>query len=713
MSPVSMSGVRFGDIDVAHAAEVTERLRTLASQPSADGERVKRAVDDTRRWFPGAQAVLLPLPNSLGGEAVDAFNRDDVAALPPNDRGSVLTRLSRALGARVAAHTSSPRQVSIQFPSSAKQLKAGAGPTSTNYHVFNPFFEPMDRLPDADGIWQLIMRLSDRDAFKVKTNSQTGLVQTSDTDNADMLRQWFTDSAMAGWMQRERDPKGWQQSMYVNAAALNSPAALSDFANAIASPDWYRKGGVMQGVFHIYLPKSVQIDAAGDPVAKDIEYDKSWFNQKRLESQGLILMNLVDTMRAGMVPATQEPDIYHPAQKAEFRTAYWGFHSDDLLKTKRGQGVLTAVANLANYLVAVNTDPKTNQVDFKAPSASSWEEKPFAEGMTWDTATAVMGLEKLRDFMHNPAYDSQAGVNDVREALRKQPGGDLLGNAKRLDDVIKVGRDQIQARIVAQLKGRRLPQQNPARPLDTSLLLLAASDYVFVPGKPMQDARVRASLVQTTLKGLMGPLGVRRYNEFLDSGSDESTTLLHDSYLNKGYHLPDALRRSALGLAQATTAGHDYGSTDASSTEAMLDRQKLSSFDTSAQWCIGVSAGIQALSTAKQSAWTAIKASKKPASENTRVFLQGLDGQLLHLVNLAGATIAARSQADKPVIRADGSQVPDGSVMEAYEATPTLKPGQFAWRPGAHTLPWGTVQLYDGLKRAKKAAEMVVSASVV
>ncbi len=202
MASVSTSGVRFGMIAVAQAAEVSDRLIRLANEPDADRDQVMTAVDDTRRWFPGAHSVMLPLPNALGGETVDAFHREAVVTLPPTERASILTRLSRVLKARVAAHTSAPRQVSIQFPPSASRAKVGEGPTSRQYQVFNPFFEPMATLPSAHDTWQLIMQLSDRNAFKLKTDELTGLVQTSDTDNKDMLRQWFTDSAMAGWMQR-------------------------------------------------------------------------------------------------------------------------------------------------------------------------------------------------------------------------------------------------------------------------------------------------------------------------------------------------------------------------------------------------------------------------------------------------------------------------------------------------------------------------------
>jgi hypothetical protein len=43
--------------------------------------------------------------------------------------------------------------------------------------------------------------------------------------------------------------------------------------------------------------------------------------------------------------------------------------------------------------------------------------------------------------------------------------------------------------------------------------------------------------------------------------------------------------------------------------------------------------------------------------------------------------------------------------MEAYEAIIDLN-GRHIFVPGAHTLPWSTAQLFDGLRLAEEAARV-------
>jgi hypothetical protein len=111
-----------------------------------------------------------------------------------------------------------------------------------------------------------------------------------------MLRQWFTDSSMNGLLQREKDPENWKKNLIVSAAALNIAAAKEAVEKSVQDPDWYRKGDIMNGVFHIYQPESVEFDTTTHaPHVDKIKLDHTWFNQKRLESQALVLLALVDT----------------------------------------------------------------------------------------------------------------------------------------------------------------------------------------------------------------------------------------------------------------------------------------------------------------------------------------------------------------------------------------------------------------------------------
>lgn len=535
------------------------------------------------------------------------------------------------------------------------------------YTVHNEFFTPYQVMPKAADLKALLGDLERKGSFTVITNPETGLVQTSDTINQDMRRQWFTDSAMVGYLQRSQAPASWQKSMITNAAALNTTEALAAVESTVANPNWYRQGGLKQGVFHIYLPQTVKVDRHGVPIAAGIQLDSSWENQKRLESQALMLYHLVDTVQAGM---KRQP---------------YGFKSN-LLGSKGGDYVTQAIAQMGRYLLATNTDPATQQYNFNTPSASSWEEAPFKEGMTWDGAVSVLAVEKLRDLLYAKA-EKTPQLKAWRQAILQQ-APELTD--ERLKGFIQSGRQWVDQRISQPLRQDLDPVQTPQRPYDTSLMLLAASPYTFYRNAPLSDARARFELVRKTKQALMGEHGMRRYNEFTLEGTE-----FHDSYLNVGFHFPDKERRKALGIQQGS--GKEYGSTDASSLDALQDRQALSKPEYAAQWGLGLSASLQALARAKRDVLTHIETTGK-ASPEAKHLLKGINEELLDSLNRNIAAIPGPLKAGQTIIRSDGTPLKPYQPIEAYEAVPTKKNG-VKWIPGAHTLPWHAAQLYDGLNQ--------------
>ncbi len=537
------------------------------------------------------------------------------------------------------------------------------------YTIHNEFFTPFKTM-DAAALTELLADLENKGSFDFRTNPVTGLVQTSETDNAHMLRQWFTDSCMVGHFQRKKHPGMWRKNMLTNAAALNSPDAIKAVEKTVADPAWYREGGLMNGVFHIYLPRSVAMDTDGLPKPEAIELDKTWFNQKRLASQALMLNHLVDTILAG--PIAHQGDDAAP----------WGFTEKDL----QGRGkelVTTAIGNMARYLIAVNTDPKTGKPNFKTPSASSWEEAPFKEGMTWDAAIMVASLEKLQQLLElSPSNKKLATLQSKINAAAPTVTPDQL---KRY---IQAGRQYVASRITAPLKAGKAPVQTPNRPYDTSLMLLAASDYRFDPEDTLSDARTRFKLIKQTKQALLGENGLRRYNEYQLKGET-----LHDSYLNIAFHFPDKLRRLALNIAPAK-AGKEYGSGDASSVDDLKQRQALSKFKHTAEWGLGLSAGLQGLVKVKNDVLTTVEAGKHVAEATA--LLGQVNEEIIDFINRNIAAIPGPMAGNTRVLRADGTECPPYKPLEAYEVVPDNN-GQPVKIPGAHTLPWHAAQLYDAL----------------
>jgi len=218
------------------------------------------------------------------------------------------------------------------------------------YQIHNRFFTPLKPSAfNSHELERIFKELSSKGSFKVITSPKTGLIRTSDKDDTHhMSRQWFTDSAMMFPLQRTLDPQGWKKNMMTNAAALNHPEAQRAVQETLKNPDWFRKGSVKNGVFHIYWPSSVELDTNQVPKPEKIKLDETWFSQNRLESQALMTLRLLETLKAGLIP------------NKNGQLKPWGFHPQDLegRKAKNEAYVTNAIHSMSRYLIAVNTDPK-------------------------------------------------------------------------------------------------------------------------------------------------------------------------------------------------------------------------------------------------------------------------------------------------------------------------------------------------------------------
>lgn len=182
--------------------------------------------------------------------------------------------------------------------------------------------------------------------FAVRVDPATGLVATSGgAEVAEMAeRQWVTDTVRTGELERRFHPEGWRKAVHTLARFYTNPTEQAAFDRAIADPRTYREGGAVEGVAHIFYPRT-------------LERDPAWFNNKRLESHGLAMRAFVDALRAGEL----EPRV------------------------------LQALANLAGYFRAIDYP--------SAPSAGNWEETPFPGGLTWDTEAIRSAYAALRDLL--------------------------------------------------------------------------------------------------------------------------------------------------------------------------------------------------------------------------------------------------------------------------------------------------------------------------
>jgi hypothetical protein len=505
--------------------------------------------------------------------------------------------------------------------------------------VHNPMFQPLTQL-DRAAIADTFLQLNTQGTFAFQSHPQTGLVRTSDTLQSHMHRQWFTDSVMVGYWQREADPQGWQRSMLAQAAIINSKTVANVLAKVEQDPAWYRSGPISHGIFHLYQPDSLQLDAEQRVIPDSVTEDPEWHNRKRLESQAQLLWWLALTWQ----------------QTAEA----WGF-ADDYRTGQPAATIMTAMQRLTRYLLAVTTHPVTGEPDFHTPSASSWEEYAFADGMTSDAGYIVLALEAV------------ANLPDM--------AGLQADYANHLKPHIAAGRNYIDQRITQRLAQGLAPMQTSHRHADMSLTFLAASGYRFNQQDDVADVETRLGLVQSCLTQLTGDHGMRRFNHYTIEG-----VALFDNYLNYAGNFPRELFADHLG-EQLDSGDYMAAGEEASSPQALMSRQKTSRFEYTAQWGLGLSASLQALVLCRQQ----VRHNAAPLA-----LQQQVDTLLIEVYNRCIAAIPARQDDNQPLYRADGTLCPDFAAMEAYQVMPD-KNGNPVWVPGAHTLPWHAAQLYDGL----------------
>jgi hypothetical protein len=512
------------------------------------------------------------------------------------------------------------------------------------YVIHNPFFSPLTTL-DKQAMADTTAFLLANGTFTFHSHPQTGLVRTSDTVQTHMHRQWLTDSVMVGYWQRRGDPAGWQRSMATQAAIMAGNQVANVVHTVENNPNWYRQGPVSHGLFHLYQPGCLQLDADGWVVPDSVQEDATWSNRKRLESQAQVLFWLAQTWLANDQP--------------------WGF-GDVFRHGTPLRHIQAAVSHLTRYLLAVTTDPHTGLPNFQSPSASSWEEAPFSDGMTSDAAFIVLALQAVL------AVQSTLTIPNL-------PALDVLHRT------VTAGQAYIHQRIVDPLLAGQAPMQSQSRPADMSLALLAASAYRFFPNDSLKDVRIRLGLVQYGLDQLAGPYGMRRFNEYT-----LQDVTLHDNYLNYAGNFPRTLYAHLLG--ETVDASHYFAAgDDTSSPQALLSRQQTSRFAYSAQWGLGLSASLQALVQCLHDI-AHVSTELKPVIEAT----------LVDVFNRCIAVIPApmpdHLSDSHEMLRADGSVCPAYAAMEAYQVVPDAD-GNPVWLPGAHTLPWHAAQLYDGLIR--------------
>lgn len=624
-TPIVPSSPRLPNATEAHwqnvARESADWLGQVVAGKAALGPADQPRLSDLEHVL-GRPYVVIPDPDQPGRQrAVETHLRvQDMQSHPEQARS-----LHQALQTMLAA-TSDPttrvRLGELELPVHNQAVAEQMRPSYT-----------------AASFKRLFDLCQEHGTFDIKVNPETGLIATADAaENPEMSqRQWVTDTVRCGELERPKAPDQWPRALQ-RLAAFYAGSERPAFEKAINHPASYRQGGPVEGVAHIFYPSS----EARDP---------KWFNNKRLESGGLALGALCDTLKAGLVE-------HHP----------WGF------APQPSSEVTDSISLLANYFMAIDYS--------SAPSAGNWEETPFPGGLTWDTTAIHNGLKSLKDLLYNPAYDSNPAMRQVRDGIHRAPFGKRL-TKQRLDQAIDAGQARVRKTYLAESPGHR--------EMDSSLVFMSQTP-IRLDDHPITDARKHLEMLGKVEDSLVRDHGMIRYAPFSLSLADGSKVQSPDSYLGLNYNV--AVDKDGKLNLEWKRVLDSFGSKDASDPSVFAARAELSTPRTEAEW-------FMVSDLANGYVHQAEKLLDMEQGEQTRALLKtALDGAARN-INRAYARITGPDER-----KANGQPCPGWAVPEAYqrvsslwESTPGSGERETRMLPGIDTpLTWASASLFSASK---------------
>ena len=423
------------------------------------------------------------------------------------------------------------------------------------------------------------------------------------------------------------------------------------FERVIQDPESYRTDVRGAGVAHLFDPETFT------------RYN--WLNPKRLESHGLALRAFCEALKTG------------------------GFGSNP------PDDVLNAVSSLAKYFAVIDYP--------SAPSNGPWEEIVY-NGLTWDTEAVRSAFESLKDLMHNPAYNNNASIQNVREHLAETRYGDLLTDKTQLTELIRKGQRKVGDRI-RETFGKPHPSEHPDRPQDASLAFVTTST-IKLSKNPMIDAARQTRILEYVEKHLVKENGVLRYVPFKTRLSTGQPVETKDGYLMPNWGLmADAHGRiSMFKQVFAQQAGTDITHIEPSSPDRFHARSTYGREGKEAQWFM-IAEIAKGYGKQLQKVLDCLERENRLPEQWERELLEKLLAKETEYINRSYARITGER-----LIKANGLPCPAWRVPEAYQHVSTLNGNnETRMLPGVNTpLAWASSSLYsasevfmDNLQRLK------------
>ncbi len=552
----------------------------------------------------------------------------------------------------------------------ANNYRPFIGPNSIAVH--NDQIAALMRDRYSSGEFHALLELCHQhNVFQLEVNSQTGLVCTSGCpENWDMHgRTWVHDSVSVQSLQRQSHPQAAVQALLTLARFYCTEAEQNEIALTIADRNYFlERNGLEEevwlkhGVAHVFV--------AGSPVDPNaLTRDPGWFNHKRLGSHGLALAEFCQEILRGALANRQ-------------RSA-----SDEAI-------IVDAIASLAAYLSALNTDPRTGIPDFQACSAGNWEELPFPGGLTSDIESMRLGFEYLHYLLSDPELAGNAIVARIRRQLQLHKYGTFLQDLPQIEALVNTAA----AKIIERLLLGSQPQEHPIRPDDASLVFISTSS-IHLAEDPWEDAAAHFKVLDHASSCLLRESGMIRYAPFKMPLTEGGTFPAADSYLAYNFWLPEALRCWIVGVAANNRSATSGGSTDTSTESGFVDRQKLMPTGTEAQWFMVSEAA------AGYALWTTrllseiIRRRTAPNSNEQKLIDHGVL-QAHNLINRAFARIT--HSGAEIVYKSNGLPCLPWAVPEAMECVSSGRGGH-TLLPGVNTpLAWAQASLSHAAQAFKE-----------
>lgn len=582
------------------------------------------------------ERLLSELAKTLGLEhlpvagGLDLLSARDLEMLP--ERKTTMTSLINSLAAIAEADSYEPKILPLGAISLPVHNLDIASHLRANYSAAQ-FSELFTLAQEAGG-------------FKVSIQEDTGLVRTSDaSENWHMsARQWVTDTVRCGDLEREINPPRWRRALLTLCRFYNQKDELNAIEQSVKDPDWYRLGGPINGVAHIFIPDT-------------LHRDESWFNNKRLESHGLALQALCELATSLVSNDELEPE-------AELFL------------------ILDTIANLASYLKSINTNPKNGQFDFDAPSAGAWEEIPFAGGLTSDTEAMRAGFAALQELI-------QVAPEKLRDRLVNSRFGAWLSDAAQLKALI----DAAHLKIMDRLFGAAHPIENPIRPTDSSLSFISTST-IKLSEVVAEDVTRHFQVLSYLEETIVRDNGIIRYAPFPLKLSDGKTVCAVDSYLTRDFWILPSLRAALQGHKDDSAA---FDSSDCSSEEDFVRRNSLALPDCEAQWFM---VSIMASGYCRQVSKLLDLAAQRPLTTEESSLLNHGQEKATQMINRSYARFTGTGRHGEAQLKANGMQCQSFALPEAYEFVSTTDGKSARALPGADTpLAWAEASLFDASRR--------------